>query len=367
MKIAILTQPLRTNYGGILQNHALQQCLREMGHEPYTLDAVRSVRFPFWKWPGRLVKVALGKAPAYRLLYERRYEQDYRAFTQHTRDFVSRHIRLYPYGRLSRELTPDSFDAYVVGSDQVWRPDYNNIEDMFLGFTHGWPVKRVAYAASFGTDTWEFTPVQTQACARLAAAFDAVSVREDSGIHLCKNHLGVSAVRVLDPALLLPAEQYAALAGGERTDGGLFTHILDPTAQKQEIIRDLAARCRLAPYTCNQEAPEDALDVPIEKRIQPPVEQWLRSIRDAACVVTDSFHATVFAILFQKRFLVLANPERGLTRLQSLLAPLGLQDCLFTGKGTPNFPEIDYIAVWDALEQQRKASKAFLADALGKA
>lgn len=368
MKVAILTQPLRTNYGGILQNYALQQCLQDMGHEPYTLDLIRDLRFPFWKVPGRLVKAALGRSPFSRVLYEINYQKDYKLFTAHTRRFVSEHIRLYPCHNLSKELSCGSFDAYIVGSDQVWRPDYNDIGNMFLDFTAGWPVRRIAYAASFGTDKWTFSPEQTRLCASLASAFDALSVREASGIRLCREYLDSTAVQMPDPALLLPQERYAALAAGtqEAVQGGtLFVHLLDSTAHKREVIRNLAAREGLTPFSCNQSAPEDRLDIPIEQRIQPPVEQWLRSMMSADRVVTDSFHATVFAIILGKRFCVLENPERGLTRIRSLLELFGLQDCLYNGEGDWTFPEIDYDSVSSKLEKYRTEGLAFLKRALG--
>ena len=367
MKIAILTQPLRTNYGGILQNYALQQCLQDMGHEPYTLDKAKFMSFPFWKVPVRLLKVALGKAPLSRVLYEINYLKDYKEFTKHTRRFVTEHIRLHPYHILRAELSSDSFDAYIVGSDQVWRPDYNDIGEMFLDFTRDWPVKRIAYAASFGTDEWTFSPRETKLCTPLAARFDAVRVREASGIELCSKYLNVSAVHVPDPTMLLSADRYEALTADAKPvqDGGLFVHVLDPSLQKGSIIRNLAAREGLTPFSCNQPDPEGELDTPIELRIQPPVEQWLRSMMSADRVVTDSFHATVFAIILGKRFCVLENPERGLSRIRSLLEMFGLQDCLYSGEGDWTFPEIDYDSVNSKLEKYRAEGLAFLKNALG--
>ena len=104
-------------------------------------------------------------------------------------------------------IDPDEqfhFDAFVVGSDQVWRPRYNAyIPNLFLDFTEGMSVKRIAYAASFGTDQWEFSAEQTTISSFLAKKFDIVSVREASGIQLCKQNLGVDAIQVLDPSLLL--------------------------------------------------------------------------------------------------------------------------------------------------------------------
>ena len=363
MKTAILTQPLRTNYGGILQNYALQQCLRGMGHEVYTLDDEKIADFSLSKFTKRLVKVMLGKTPVSHLLYEHRYKCDYKEFTKYTRSFVSEHISLYPYKDLHKDLTAKSFDAYIVGSDQVWRPGYNDIENMFLDFTQDWPVKRLAYAASFGVDTWEFTPEQTAKCASLAKRFDSISIRESSGVELCKKNLGVDALHVVDPTMLLTKEDYCKLVDKEKTSackGDMFIHVLDRTSQKQQVIEAIASHYHLTPFTCNQSANEGDIDAPIEKRIQPPLEQWLRSFMEAKYVVTDSFHGTVFSILFNKPFLVLNNPGRGASRIESLLQMFGLEKCFISETTSLVYPEINYQEVNLKLEQLRNDAKQFL-------
>lgn len=367
MRIAILTQPLRTNYGGILQNYALQQSLKGMGHDVSTLDDVGKRGLSPAKFLKRTGKILLGKIPASYLFYEKRYRQDYAVFTQYTRAFVNTHMDMCPYRDLIRDLTPDSFDAYIVGSDQVWRPGYNDIGRMFLDFTGDWKVRRIAYAASFGVDAWEFSPEETKRCAELAGRFDAISVREASGIPLCGRYLGVQAVQMPDPSMLLTGEQYAALIDPKKTvpcEGQLFVHLLDETPGKRKIIRSLAEKYGVSPFRCNQAEREDCLEIPIEQRIQPPVEQWLRSFREAEYVVTDSFHATVFAILFNKPFLVLDNPGRGSARMRSLLDGFGLGNCLISEDTVPSFPGIDYLRANFRLEQLRQEAKNFLSEHL---
>lgn len=367
MRIAILTQPLRTNYGGILQNYALQQCLKGLGHEAYTLDEELADCPPLAKLAKRFVKVLLGKVPASHLFYEQRYKRDYQVFTKYTRKFVSEHIHLFSYKNIYQDLSSKSFDAYIVGSDQVWRPGYNDIETMFFDFAEGWKVKRLSYAASFGVDTWEFTQEQEKRCAALAASFDGVSVREQSGVALCKKHLGVEAKHVLDPSMLLTKEQYTELVDKNKTKaskGQMFVHVLDKMPRKQDIICDLAKKYGVPPFSCNQSEAEDLLDIPIEKRIQPPVEQWLRSFVEAEYVVTDSFHAAAFSILFNKKFLVLCNSERGLTRIQSLLKLFGLEKCLVTESGDLSFPDIDYQTVNRKVDLLREEARTFLSSHL---
>lgn len=102
-------------------------------------------------------------------------------------------------------------------------------------------MKRLSYAASFGTDKWEFTPQQTAICSPLAQKFDLVTVREGSGVKLCKDHLGVNAVHVLDPTMLLTKEDYISLIEAEKEPqaaGTLFYYILDPASKKTAFIKE---------------------------------------------------------------------------------------------------------------------------------
>ena len=100
----------------------------------------------------------------------------------------------------------------------------------------------------------------------------------------------------------------------------------------------------------------------LEQRIQPPVETWLRAFNDSEFVVTDSFHACVFSILFHKQFVVIGNPSRGLARIHSLLSIFGLEDRLVSAQSLniETLPPIDYAKVDVVLNQWRKESMAFL-------
>src|SRR5690606_30541311 len=132
------------------------------------------------------------------------------------------------------------FSAVVVGSDQVWRPRYSpNIYNFFLDFLkNNSTIKKVAYAASFGTEDWEYTEEQTREARELIKHFNAVSVRESSGVLLCDKYLNrKDAVHVLDPTLLLKAEDYNQLINKTKKEIGLFTYVLDETKEKLDFIK----------------------------------------------------------------------------------------------------------------------------------
>ena len=324
MRIGILTLPLHTNYGGILQAYALQTVLERLGHEVCLIEKKRKpLRLPMWKTPlvyGKRVLKNLSGHP-YPIFYEQKVNREEPITRQNTDLFIKRYIKRRIVNDFS-ELKESDFDAIVVGSDQIWRPKYfnGNIEDAYLKFAEGWNIKRIAYAASFGTtDEWEYTAAQTKECARLLKQFDAVSVREASGVDLCRKHFGVEARHVLDPTMLLSAEDYIRLfetAGTPKSLGTLLCYILDETPEKTAWINQIAKERNLVPFRINSKV-EDRT-APIAERIQPPVEQWLRGFHDAELVVTDSFHSIVFSLIFNRPFSLIRNKKRGLDRMVSL-------------------------------------------------
>lgn len=330
MKICIITQPLRTNYGGLLQAYALQTVLERQGHHVEILDAPYKQNLPLWKLPFSLIKRLLYKYLFNRdviVLAEKKYNREFPVVSQYTNQFIQNYIRRVEVIDFNK-LKSDSYDVLIVGSDQVWRPKYNrNIYKCFLDFAESWKVKRIAYAVSFGTDKWEFTFKQTKRCAQLVKKFDWVSTREDSGVKLCKEYLGISACHVLDPTLLLAREDYDLLVSHAHVNqckGNLLVYILDESSEIQSIVKQVALKRSLQPFSAISRVENSK--APLEERIQPPVEQWLYGFQNADFVITDSFHACVFSIIYNVPFAVLGNEKRGQARFSSLLKMFDLED-----------------------------------------
>ena len=218
-----------------------------------------------------------------------------------------------PFCQYSAELIKKyNIKRLVVGSDQVWRPSYNlNVFDMFLDFCKNEDnLKRIAYAASFGVDEWEYTSEQTRKCSELAKKFDAISVREKSGVALCKNNFGVDATWVLDPTLLLNKEDYCEVCKDVpvSSDKILVVYVLDMNDSICEL--------------CNSIAKEQNLKIKVissGSQAFLTIPEWLAMFRDASYVVTDSFHGTVFSIIFEKEFKCIYNKNRGAARFESLM------------------------------------------------
>lgn len=370
MKIGIVTLSLHNNFGGILQAWALQTALERMGCDVEVLETEKtSIKEPsgvvaLLRYSKRILKKVLGMKSE--LFVEKRLLYEKNEIEKHTRAFVERNIHLHRYPSFSK-LGEGEFDAFVVGSDQVWRPKYfalmvADIEDAYLRFTKDWDVKRVAYAASFGTNDWEYSERQTSACKKLVSKFDAISVREANAVQLVRNHFSCEAEHLLDPTMLLSSSDYQRLFETGQTNkspGGLMCCILDANEQTELFVDRLAKEMGLVSFRAN--ASVDDRSLPLSQRVQPPVEQWLRYFYDAEYVVTDSFHACVFSIIFRKQFVVLGNEGRGMDRFTSLLALFGLEERLVSDvKRVSSLQPIDYDRVYCVLGAMREKSISFL-------
>ena len=368
-----MSLPLYVNYGGILQTYALQTVLERMGHD-VTFIQKRNwpLRLKLQDMPvvytKRIVKNLLGQHIP--MSYERIFNREAPIIRQNIEPFVRKHIRMKVVDDY-RQICENDFDAIIVGSDQIWRPLYvKHIESAFLDFAKDWNnIKRVAYAASFGTDSWEYSKSQSEHCRKLVKLFNAVSVREASAVKLCREHFGVEAKHVLDPTMLLEAEDYIKLFeenGTPKSDGNLLCYILDESDEKSKIIDMISEQRHLRPFNVSSR-PYYRYDIAVEERIQPSVEQWIRGFYDADFVVTDSFHACVFSILFRKPFLVYGNKARGMSRFMSLLETCGLEYRFvseFSNVEKKVFKEIDWNIINAILSNRRDDAKSFLVTAL---
>lgn len=374
MKIGILTHNPKNNYGGILQAYALQVVLKQLGHEPELL----AQNFPFKiGYKGRvklLIKWFVYRFVKHRkglkLLTESSLKKIfYPTVEKHTRGFVAEYVKMR-YIDSIQEVQPTDYQALIVGSDQIWRPIWpvyrpRFAQTVFLEFAKGWNVKRLAYAASFGVEEWEYSPEDTEACQALAPLFDAISVRERGGVALCKKYLGVDAVHVLDPTLLLNATDYIKLFETKKVPksaGNLFCYILDKTDDKTHLIDIIEKEKGLDPFTIGIST--DYCRLP-ETQILPSVETWLRSFYDSDFIVTDSFHGCVFSIIFRKQFVVYGNYLRGMDRFNSLLSLFGLENRLITNSEQYKaLQPIDYAKVEEKLRDVQQFSMDFLKDNL---
>ena len=377
MKIGILTQPLYTNYGGLVQCYALQTVLQRMGHETVILQREFNRKYTFkgacLYYVKHFVKLLMGKQSSWHYSVPQG-KRDYIA--RYTSEFIKKNIKprskhCHTNEQLMHEVQLLKLDAIIVGSDQVWRPYYSPYQpNYFLDFlSEDSPVKRISYAASFGGDDWTFSEELTNQCAVLLKRFNSVSVREQSGIHLCKKHFGVDAVQVLDPTMLLEPMDYKALVSKNKAIiGNLFCYVLDRSVQKKKIIQLIADKTGLKPFESMPMLSDSTWNLygEIDKCVYPPVEDWLSSFMEAEMVITDSFHGTVFSIIFNKPFWVIGNEGRGMARFNSLLSMFNLEDRLVNASSLDKeklLATIDWGSVNNTRKHYQEESKQFIINA----
>src|SRR5690554_5241835 len=369
MKIAILTQPLHTNYGGNLQNFALQKVLTDMGHEPVTIDRHHTVKLrtklKLGYFKNLLMHFLKGTPkPLWKSYFSSKKEQAYlrQDITAFIDAYITKTPRLYSDKAVQAIFKENNFEAVIVGSDQCWRPMYSpNIYTYYLDFLKdNKEIKKLAYAASFGTDQWEYTEEQTARCKKLIQQFDLVIVREKAAVNLVTEKLNKDAEFVLDPTLLLSKEDYIELFVGKNLpdNKGIYTYILDDSDWKTQVVETAKETLGL-PQFSNQ---HNKHTVNSEKI--PSIESWIKGFADADFVITDSFHGTVFSIIFNKPFISLVNVNRGASRFESILDGLGLENRLvtyFDEKQTENLycAEINWQVVNEKINKLKEHSNSF--------
>lgn len=381
-KALIRTLSLGQNYGGILQAYALQQVLNQLGHDVETdISVPRSA-------PRRLLRPAAQKlgllkrpgTPPERITNE---------MSQELIGFVRRRISttsVYRFGSSASKKVVDGYSAFVVGSDQVWRPRYADVRvNLFDFLPKGHPGLRLSYAASFGLgDAREFSNELITQTAPLAEKLAGISVREGSGQEIVRKIWGRSdAQHHIDPTLLLDADHYLNVsrqhnfeAYGAADTPSMVSYVLDATAPKVELVRSLTSELAIPEHSLLRPSPTSAA----EYRRSPtrfkmiPIEAWLASIRDAKYVVTDSFHGSVFAIIFNVPFLVIPNAMRGADRFSSILDKLGLSKRMLaidpsqaSAQQTAELIEspIDWDDVESRLNVERSRGRGYLSSILG--
>jgi len=386
-RVLIRTRPLgKGNYGGILQAYALQAAVRSVGWLPVT-DTSTGVVAPAG---GNSLEKGSAKARLRQVLEladlpgltRRRWVADSlrvqrdQQLSRFISDWIAT-VELYDSEGNARPEVLDEFDGFITGSDQVWRGAYGRIPSYlfdFLGKSDKRP--RIAYAASFGTDDLtEYPGSLIKVTKPLARRLDSVSVREGSGVEMARKMWGINATHVLDPTLLLPARQYRSLLQDRAegvTEGALVSYILDPNRYTRRLAARLESELGISQTSLLPEAPRTrrAYRRGPERYARPSVEQWLASIASASFVLTDSFHGTVFALMFNRPFLTVVNTERGAARFESVLALVGLTSRLISrcNEVDPALiaGSIDWSSVNERIEQARRHSMRFLDAALAQ-
>lgn len=363
MKIGILTIQFNNNYGGFLQAYALQNFLICKGHDVTIinlnnnkLSRINKLKFIIKGIINTILRFE--SFPIFSSIYE------FKGKKMHT--FVSKHIKLSkPFNDRDEYIkfcNNSDFNAFIVGSDQVWRPEYvKYIYDYFLDFINN-DIIKISYAASFGTDNPNYSTKEINLCGECLSKFKAISVRETSAISVMEKFKWVTenVITVLDPTLLLSKSHYEKLIENYSPTisykNKILSYILDDNDEIDNILCEAENTMKLK--SINIINPKKWKNI---NYVMPAIEEWLCAFRDASFIITDSFHGMVFSIIMQKPFAVYINSDRGITRFTSLLSMLNLDNRIIRNNIESLINEkINWNEVNDLLDYQKMKSEKFI-------
>ena len=365
-KIGIITITGGLNLGNSLQNYALQKFLCNMGLEAYTiLNKKYCLLQPFsWRefFKYNTIKRVLAisfNINGYRstLLEGLKIQENYLIFNKNIR-FAKSFFK----GDTFIEL--ENFDFFIVGSDQVWNPNFKISENMFLSFTED--NKKISYAASFGCES--LTEKQKLLFKNKLKSFKAISVREQKGKELLDDILPNKSIKVLvDPTLLISKKIWREVEIKPKwyiPKKYILTYFLGEVSNDlKRLIEEFAKNRKLEIINILDKNNNDWYKV--------GPGEFLYLIRMADYMITDSFHGTVFSIIMNKKFMVLkrkiSREGNMISRIESLLNLFNLNNHLLNECNYGiiceilNYRDIDIDKI---LEKERKSAEDFLRKAL---
>lgn len=381
-KIGIVTIYKVNNYGAELQAYATQKVLQLMGYDAEIINYpfyknkehhATNASIPVFKMPVKIhvAEFLYPKISAFRQFLQGLKSAGRFSFADRRKNSFNRfhdeNTRFSPLYATVDELYQQDlgYDAYIVGSDQVWNPGvYSSLNPYFLKFAPE-DKPRFSYASSIGLSK---LPKQTHVYYKEAwQALNAISVREENAIGIIKSVSGRDAQWVLDPTLLLNKEEWMKVAR-KPADFGIEEFVLlyelTPCPYLKTLAKRIAAEKKAKIVRITKDAVRMEPDNDIINVIDAGPAEFLWLFVHTCFVVTNSFHGTAFSINMNHDFYVVTpKRKRNNSRQQSILSMFGLT-CRLLLEDDPlpavKQMEIDFIPVNRILEAQREKSKRFL-------
>lgn len=364
MRIGLLTIHTAHNFGSAYQAYALQEYLKGMGHEVdiinycpqylsrYTLFSQLKVSCSVVKTLKSLLHFFADPCVKWR---------HYFGF----KEYASKYF--YRKGKAFSEIEniPGDYDAYIIGSDQVWNPDIMNYDSAFWGdFRHRKDAKVISYAASM--DSRPLTDFEKKRYRQWLGFMTSVSVREEVMISLLQPLTSNTISWVIDPTLLIGALPFLSQASPVDNKSKYGKYVLLYNIIGTENIRQIAdkvaeqydAKVLTVKGFPSYDRHDDSYTL---NNVSPRC--FLSLIRDAEAVVSTSFHGTAFSILFHKDYFTSPMRQQG-SRVMSLLKMLEMEDRIVTDIDNIPKGKTNYTAVDGLLDKQRLISRKFLERAL---
>lgn len=353
MKIGIITKVDNNNYGNRLQNYACQQFLIRQADD---VETIRNVGQLNNKNDSKLINFL--KRIKYRCvsIIKMIKNERYRKFIKFNKN-INLTRKIYDDQHSPKE---NEYDLIFIGSDQVWNPNFD-VPDLYFA-TFCQKEKRNSFSASFGVDN--IKKEYRDLYKKRISGLNHISVRENQGKEIIKELTGREDVEVLvDPTMLLTKEEWSKLAIKPKqlkTKKYILTYFLGKLSETRKKEIDRVAKendCEVI----------DIISKSSEFYKNGPSE-FLYLEKNAFLICTDSFHSCVFAILFERPFIVFDREDSNAkmnSRLETLLKTFNLQDRWFDKEIKQRQLNIDYKDTKQLLEKEREKATNFISNIIG--
>lgn len=354
MKLGILTFHSAHNYGATLQAYGLYKYLEQQGHETYVIDyrpdyiTNSYLKDGCRQWLSRNVILCI-KRILYYIRYRKIRHKRWEGFNQ----FINTRFNFYPY---SQNDDFSYFDAVFIGSDQVWSPYHTGGQYDPVLFGKGFKCKVISYAPS--TSQAELSDEQKAKLRDLLQSVTCISTREDKFKDLLMPLTGKSISVVVDPTLLAGRNVFDKIAAPvHRSKPYILVYEIKPHKEVYEKAQGLAKQLNADIVELTNGMLGYHRDT-MDEAASP--EMFLGYIKNAACVVTTSFHGTAFSILFHTPFYVVRQGNDADIRMENLLNKCNLASRLIDMNSSVSFSSVDYDAITAKVKGINEDSKRFV-------
>ncbi|PKV50976.1 polysaccharide pyruvyl transferase [Aquimarina sp. MAR_2010_214] len=366
MKIKTITCHEVYNHGASLQEYALLAFLKSLGHDAQTIHYkpdYLSNHFNLWRISNPRYEKNIILKTVYLIikLPERlKVLKRKKNFDEFSRRFIESTVKLYKTNEELKADVPEA-DAFICGSDQIWNSFFPNGKDpsFYLDFVPNNKLK-ISYAASFAID--KLKDDIKDFVKEKVSKLDHISTREPSGIDILID-LGIDrATQVLDPVFLLTPVDWEKLSAPKKEENYIFVYDCDSDSLIQSFATKMKEKynCKIVTVNSNiKYADEDySLEGP---------DIFLSLIQHAKFVISNSFHAVAFSIIFEKQFTVFNRFEKINTRMRDVTRLLEIPEVLVLDQ--EQVQNYDYVIDYEKMKPKLSSlinhSKSFLQNALG--
>jgi hypothetical protein len=249
--------------------------------------------------------------------------------------FILDNVQVRLINNSFKEIGEHDFDILMVNSDQTWRRHCDKFfyDIAFLNFSKNWNTPKFVYGASLGMDYWEYTKQEEEIAKSLIKNFSGISVREKGSIKLIEKHLLIKPKFVLDPTLLIDKKYYLKLINNFTIDAiqdnnFIFVYTITNSIKLNNFLKNISERYNYKIYK-----------IVVNSINQ--IQKFIYGIYKSKAVITDSFHGTIFSIIFNKPFISFVYKERGKERFNSLKEVFNLNNRIYNYDSSPDITLLD--------------------------